>query len=180
MRSIGMSECKLLVLSTSLWSLSLVRWRSSCTASLFMPIARHFWYLQYWHRFLCRLSMMHDFSSRHAYDRSLRTVLLKKPLQPSQLRTTEEEIGVNGRLSSIFSLILVYSQRLKDLILMISRIFIRSCRLIKRYANAEETTINEREEGLIIIIINYIRESFTISWCIFYSTLTSFVVTVLD
>lgn len=35
--------------------------------------------------------MMQDFSSRHAYDRSLRTVLLKKPLQPSQLRTKEEK-----------------------------------------------------------------------------------------
>lgn len=58
---------------------------SSCTASRFMPQARHFWYRQYWHRFRCRLSMMQFRSSRHAYVRSFRTVLLKKPLQPSQL-----------------------------------------------------------------------------------------------
>lgn len=58
---------------------------SSWTASRFIPHARHFWYLQYWHLFLCRLSMIQLRSSRHAYVRSFLTVRLKKPLQPSQL-----------------------------------------------------------------------------------------------
>lgn len=56
------------------------------TASLFIPMDKHFWYRQYWHRFLCLLSMVHDLSSRQAYVKSLRTVRLKKPLQPSQLQ----------------------------------------------------------------------------------------------
>ena len=54
--------------------------------SLFMPIARHFMYLQYWHRFLCRLSIMQLRSSLQVYVKSLRTVLLKNPLHPSQLK----------------------------------------------------------------------------------------------
>uniref|UniRef100_A0A6B0UAP4 Putative secreted protein n=1 Tax=Ixodes ricinus TaxID=34613 RepID=A0A6B0UAP4_IXORI len=88
MRSSGISAgAPPLVLSTSLSARSLVRCRSSCTASRFMPHDRHFWYRQYWHRLRCRLSMMQLRSSRHAYVRSLRTVRLKKPLQPSQLYT---------------------------------------------------------------------------------------------
>lgn len=63
------------------------RCRSSCTASRFIPHVKHFWYLQYWHRFRCRLSIIQFFSSRHAYVRSLRTVRLKNPLHPSQLYT---------------------------------------------------------------------------------------------
>lgn len=54
--------------------------------SLFIPCERHFMYLQYWHLFRCLLSIVQHFSSRQAYDKSLRTVRLKNPLQPSQLK----------------------------------------------------------------------------------------------
>jgi len=60
--------------------------RLTCTASRFMPILRHLLYRQNWHLFRCLLSIMQFLSSRQAYVKSLRTVLLKNPLQPSQLK----------------------------------------------------------------------------------------------
>lgn len=58
-----------------------------------MPMLRHFWYRQYWHLFLCLLSMVQLLSSLQAYDKSFRTVLLKNPLHPSQLQRNEKLIN---------------------------------------------------------------------------------------
>ena len=90
-----------IVLDSTSFSLlpSLLRCRSSCTASRFMPIARHFWYRQNWHRLRCRLSMIQLRSSLHAYVRSFRTVLLKKPLHPSQLFEKLEKTVINKQES---------------------------------------------------------------------------------
>ena len=70
--------------------------------SLFMPCARHFMYRQNWHRFRCRLSIMQFLSSRHAYVKSFRTVLLKNPLQPSQLKSYTVEILTTNQHSWSF------------------------------------------------------------------------------
>lgn len=74
------------------------------TASLFMPMFRHFWYRQYWHLFLCLLSMVQLLSSLQAYVKSFRTVLLKNPLHPSQLwkNTKINQYPWNRKVKKLF------------------------------------------------------------------------------
>lgn len=69
-------------------SLPLLPFRLSVlTTSLTMPTARHFWNRQNWHRFLRLLSTGQFLSARQTYLAFFCTVRLKKPLQPSQVRT---------------------------------------------------------------------------------------------
>lgn len=57
------------------------------TTSLTIPTARHFWKRQNWQRFLLLLSTGQSLLARHTYFAFFCTVRLKKPLQPSQVRT---------------------------------------------------------------------------------------------
>merc|ERR1719220_3205732 len=69
-------------------SLPLLPFRLSVlTTSFTIPQARHFWNRQNWQRFLLLLSTGQFLSARQTYLAFFCTVLLKNPLQPSQVRT---------------------------------------------------------------------------------------------
>ena len=57
------------------------------TTSLTIPTARHFWKRQNWHLLRLRLSTGQFLSARQTYLADFCTVRLKKPLQPSHVRT---------------------------------------------------------------------------------------------
>ena len=57
------------------------------TTSGLMPSRKHFWKRQYWQRLRRRLSIGQFRSPTHTYLAFFCTVRLKKPLQPSHVRT---------------------------------------------------------------------------------------------
>lgn len=57
------------------------------TTSLTMPTTKHFWNRQNWQRLRRLLSTGQFLSARQTYLEPFCTVRLKKPLQPSQVRT---------------------------------------------------------------------------------------------
>lgn len=60
---------------------------SVLTTSFTIPTAIHFWNRQNWHLFRLLLSTGQFLSARQTYFAFFCTVRLKKPLQPSQVRT---------------------------------------------------------------------------------------------